>query len=124
MPTYHYHIRKADHINATGGGDLHVHVYYDQGQSRRLIGRYRIPTLEPVFANKERELNQSEMRALRQWLAQPEQVKKLQDCLESTVFDLGKVASLVPEFGEVRVESGETYINIRIPVSRRLGENN
>lgn len=60
------------------------------------------------------------MKALQQWLAKPEQVKKLRDCLDSTVFDIGKVASLVPAFAEVRVEEGETYLNIRIPVSRRL----
>ena len=121
MPSYSYHIRKADHINNKGEGDLHVHVYFNQGRSRKLLGRYRIPTLEPVFPTTERELNQSEMKALRQWLIQDDQVKKLQDCLKSTVFDMGKVASLVPEFGEVVEQDGEAYLNIRIPVSRRLG---
>ena len=36
MPSYSYHIHKADHV-----GDLHVHVYYNEGQSRKLLGRYR-----------------------------------------------------------------------------------
>lgn len=115
MPTYSYHIQKADHV-----GDLHVHVYFNEGRSRKLLGRYRIPTLEPVFPHNEPELKESELRALRQWLAQPGQIRKLQDCLQSTVFDIGRVASLVPEFGNVITEEGETYINVRIPVSRRL----
>lgn len=115
MRSYSYHIQKADHV-----GDLHVHIYFNEGRSRKLLGHYRIPTLEPVFPQKERELNESEMNALRQWLAQPGQVKKLQDCLESTVFDIGRVASLVPAFGNIVTEAGETYINVRIPVSRRL----
>lgn len=64
----------------------------------------------------------SEITALRQWLAQPEQIRKLQDCLQSTVFDMGRVAGLVPEYGDVVEHDGETYITVRIPVSRRLGE--
>jgi hypothetical protein len=72
MPTYTFHFRKADHISPSGKADLHVHVYYNQGR-RKLIGRYRIPTLEPVFAS-ERELTGAEERALREWLSQEEQV--------------------------------------------------
>ncbi len=115
MPSYAYHIHKADHV-----GDLHVHVYYNEGQSRKLLGRYRIPTLEPVFPHRERELNNSELEALRNWLAQPNQVRKLQSCLESTVFDMARVASMVPQFSNILEEEGEVYINIRIPVSRRI----
>lgn len=116
MPSYSYHIQKADHV-----GDLHVHVYFNEGRSRKLLGRYRIPSLDPVFPNKEPELNESELKALGQWLAKPDQIRKLQDCLESTVFDIGRVAALVPALGNVVSEQGETYINVRIPVSRRLG---
>ena len=107
MPSYSYHIHKADHI-----GDLHVHVYYNEGKSRKLLGRYRVPTLEPIFPHKERELNKSEIEALKYWLSQPSQVKKLQDCLESTVFDMGKVASMAPQFSNILEEEGEVYINI------------
>lgn len=121
MSTYHYKIRKADHIRGDGGeGDLHVHVDYYEGRRRLSLGRYRIPTLEPVFPRNERELNESEKRALGEWLAQPAQVKKLYDCLKSTVFNLHKVATQVPAFGNIVVEEGETFIHVRIPVSRRL----
>lgn len=121
MPTYHYTIRKADHIKNDGrGGDLHVHVDYYEGKRKVSLGRYRIPTLEPVFPRKEPELNEAEKRALSEWMARPEQVKKLNNCLKDTVFDLGKVAAQVPEFGDIVVDEGETFIQIRIPVSRRL----
>ena len=116
MPSYSYHIHKADHV-----GDLHVHVYYNEGQSRKLLGRYRIPTLEPVFPHNAPELNNSELDALRYWLSQPSQVKKLQSCLESTVFDMARVAQMAPQFAQVGEDGGEVYINIRIPVSRRIG---
>jgi hypothetical protein len=96
-----------------------VHVYYNEGRSRRLLGRYRIPTLEPVFPT-EPELNNAEIRALRGWLSHPEQVRKLQDCLQSTVFDLHRVAQLVPDMADVVTDDGDTYIAVRIPVSRRI----
>src|SRR3989344_4780755 len=101
MPSYTYHIHKADHV-----GDLHVHVHYNEGQSRKLLGRYRIPTLEPVFTHRERELNHSEIEALRNWLAQPTQLRKLQSCLESTVFDMARVASMAPQFSNILEEEG------------------
>jgi hypothetical protein len=120
MPSYSYHIRKADHILPDGRADLHVHVYFNEGHSRRLLGRYRIPTLEPVFG-RERELNSAEIRALKEWLSQPEQIRKLQNALEDTLFDMNKIARLAPGYSDiVEDDEGETYINIRIPVSRRL----
>jgi hypothetical protein len=121
MPNYTYHIRKADHITDAGRSDLHVHVYYNEGRFRgQLIGRFRIPSLEPVFSN-ERELNSTELAALRDWLGRPDQVKKLADCLESTLFDMARVAAMAPQFADIRSEKdGETYINIKIPVTRRL----
>ena len=120
MPSYSYHIRKADHITADGKADLHVHVYFNEGHSRKLLGRYRIPSLEPIFP-REPELNQSEIRALKEWLSQREQMRKLQDALEDTLFDMDKIARLVPAFSNIiEDEDGDTYINVRIPVSRRL----
>ena len=120
MPSYSFYIRKADHPNPDGTTDLHVHVYFNQGHSRRLIGRYRLPSLTPVFLN-EPELSGTEIQVLRRWLAQPEQLRKLNSCLRDTVFDIHRLARAIPEFGEVMTDQdGDTYINIRIPVSRRI----
>ena len=119
MPSYTFKIRKADHPCADRGADLHVHVHYNEGKSRILLGRYRLPTLEPIFS-RERELNKREQQMLREWLSKPEQVRKLQSCLEDTIFDMHRVLQFSPQFGQVMVQGGETYINIRIPVSRRL----
>jgi hypothetical protein len=44
----------------------------------------------------------------------------LQDALDDTLFDMHKLVDLAPQFAEIKEEEGETYINIRIPVSRRL----
>jgi hypothetical protein len=100
---------------------LHAHVFYNKGRSRKLLGRYRLPTLEPIFPG-EPELNNSEVAAFRQWLAAPQQMQKLNDCLGSTLFDTHKLAHFVPEFAEVETaDDGETYINIRVPISRRIG---
>ena len=115
MPSYTFHIHKTDHV-----GDLHVHVFYNENQTRKLLGRYRIPSLEPVFPHRERELNATELDALKEWLTQPSQVKKLQSCLESTVFDMARVVSMAPQFSNIIADEGEVYINIRVPVSRRM----
>jgi len=119
MPSYTFKIRKADHTRPDGSADLHVHVFFNRGKSRKLLGRYRLPSLEPIFAGA-RELNNSEQQILREWISKPEQVRKLQSCLEDTIFDMHKVLQLAPQLGEVSVQNGETYINIRIPVSQRL----
>jgi len=116
MQSYAFRIQKADHV-----GDLHVHVYFNQRKSRRLLGRYRVPTLEPIFP-KEPELNQTEIGALRGWLAQPEQLRRLTGCLKSSVFDMHRVAGLMREMGDVVEGGGETYMAVRIPVSRRIGQ--
>src|SRR5947208_3013986 len=119
MPSYSFQFRKVDHVGGRRPSDLHVHVYYNEGRSRRLLGRYRIPTLEPVFP-REPELNQTEERLVRGWLSQPEQVRKLQRCLEDTLFDMHKLADIAPRFAGIAAEDGETYVVVRIPVARRL----
>jgi len=121
MPAYHFQIRKADHQNLDGTWDLHVHVYLGTKRGRKPLGRYRLPTLEPIFP-REPELNHPEIDALRRWLSQPEQLRKLNNCLEDTIFNLDKVAEQIPAFGEIMTAGGETYINIRIPISRRIGQ--
>ena len=120
MPSYSFRFRKADHIRADGKADLHVHIYFNKGHSRKLLGRYRIPSLEPVFPS-EPELNQTEIRELSDWLSQPEQIRKLNNALQDTLFDMDKVARLAPGFSRiVEGEDGDTYINVRLPVTRRL----
>jgi hypothetical protein len=121
MPSYSFRFRKADHIRSDGKADLHVHAYFNHAHSRKPLGRYRIPTLEPVFPD-EPELNNTEMRALREWLSLPEQQRKLQDALEDTLFDMDKVARLAPTFATVVKDDkdGDTYLTVRIPVTRRL----
>lgn len=123
MPTYRFEIQKGDHYNShTQKADLHVHVYYNQGQSRKLLGRYRIPSLEPVFASGAHELNGSETKAIRDWLSEPKQIKKLQDFLSETLFDLHKALIANPSFGEIVTDDGgRTSIVVRIPVSERFG---
>lgn len=123
---YRYHssytaqIRKADHVDSAGRHDLHVHLYFNEGNSRRLMGRYRLPTLEPIFP-KEPELGRREIEFLRDWLGKPEQVRKLEGFLRETLFNMHKIGELVPKYGEIETDvDGETYISIRVPVSRRI----
>lgn len=119
MASYSFHIRKADHVDAQGNFDLHVHVYKNEYQNRKLLGRYRLPTLEPVFTN-EPELNQREIHELAGWLAEPDQVRKLQAFLKETLFNIHKLAKISPQFGEIVPDGGDTYISIRIPISKRV----
>lgn len=119
MASYSFQIRKADHPDKDGNYDLHVHVYRNEYRKRKLLGRYRLPTLEPIFPN-EPELNKIEIKSLAGWLVKPEQIKKLQNCLDDTVFNSHKLASVASEFGQIEPEKGQTYINIRIPISKRI----
>jgi len=119
MASYSFKIRKADHPNLDGTYDLHVHIYDNRYQNRRLLGRYRLPGLDPIFPN-EPHLSQEEVRELASWLNRPEQLRKLTSCLRDTVFDMHKVARISPQFGEIVSEGGDTYINIRIPISRPI----
>jgi len=119
MASYSFQIRKADHADEAGNFDLHVHIYKNEYRNRRLLGRYRLPTLEPVFPN-EPELSKAEIQKLAGWLIGEKQIKKLQNCLNDTVFNSHKLASISPEFGQIEPENGETYINIKIPISKRI----
>ena len=119
MPKYTFEIRKSDHLSEDGGRDLHVHVFFSEGRGRRALGRYRLPSLEPVFKHV-RQLNNAEIDLLRIWLAQPPQIEKLQHCLKDSVFDLHKILADIPHLGNIIVEKGETYIAVKIPVTRRL----
>ncbi len=118
--SYSAEVRKADHVGPDGKADLHVHIRYNEGASRKLLGRYRLPTLEPVFPN-ERELNPREIEFLKQWLAEPKQIKKLEQFLKETLFDMHKIGELAERFGQIMTDrDGETYITIRVPVSKRI----
>src|SRR6202035_3009002 len=100
MPSYSYNVRKADHAKPDGRFDLHVHVYKNEYRRRRLLGRYRLPGLEPIFPG-EPELNERETKDLVSWLAQPEAMRKLNDCLKDTLFDTHKLAQIAPRFGNI-----------------------
>lgn len=119
--SYSAQIRKSDHVDLNGKPDLHVHVYFNEGKSRKLLGRYRLPTLEPVFPHKEPELNTREIDFIKDWLFRPEQQKKLQGFLEETLFDMHKIGKLAKNYGEIITDKkGDTYITIRVPVSERI----
>lgn len=108
----------SDHPRPDGTFDLHVHVYKNEYKNRRLLGRYRLPGLQPVFAS-EPELNERETRELLEWLAAPAIMKKLNSCLRDTLFDIHKLVVAASRFGEISSDGGETYINIRIPISKK-----
>ena len=118
MATYGFKIMKGDHP-----GDLHVHVYYNsKGGYGKPLGKYRIPSLEPLPGTKQK-LNETETKALKNWLNQDNQMKKLHDCLKSTVFsshEIGKSAMKRVKQGNVLKEGGETFIVIKIPVVDRM----
>lgn len=119
MPSYGFKITKADHP-----GDLHIHVYYNYKGNPygKLLGRFRIPSLEPL-PGTEHYLNESEIKALKGWLSDERQLKKLQDCLESTMFNSHELAKEFIEniaHGKIIKENGETYIVIKISVTGRL----
>ena len=119
--SYSAHIQKADHVDKDGKHDLHVHLFYNEGKSRKLLGRYRIPTLEPIFSHRERELTLREVEFLRDWLAEPQQVKKLEGFLRETLFDMHKLGRLAHKYSEILTDKdGETYVCIRVPVSKRI----
>jgi hypothetical protein len=118
MAKYHFNIRKADHQNSNGSWDLHVHIYYSEKGRAKLLGRYRLPTLEPIYTG--RELNGIEINMLKDWLAKEEQLKKLKNCLKDTIFNLHEIAQQIPKFSSIITEEGETYITVKIPVSKRL----
>jgi hypothetical protein len=118
MSSYSFQIRKADHLISgyRGTPDLHVHVYYNSSKGRKSLGKYRLPGLEPLPGTRE-VLEPEQRKKLIEWLTLPEQIRKLRDCLHSTLFDIHKIAATHFPRGEVIVQEGETYINIRIPVT-------
>ena len=67
MASYSFQIRKADHIDKNGNCDFHVHIYFNEGKKRKLVGRYRLPSLEPIFP-KEPELTNNEIKILKEVL--------------------------------------------------------
>ncbi len=122
MPKYSFEISKVGDHGNEGVSDVHVHVYFNEGKSRKLLGRYRLPGLDPIFSTKEPQLNNAEEEAIREFLADPRNLKKIQDMAALTVFDLGKVGAKMQAFAEVGAieEDGETYLVIKIPVAKRI----
>jgi len=116
---YNFKIIKGDHP-----GDLHVHAYFNKSGAPfgKLLGKFRIPSLEPLSGVKH-VLTHSEIKFLKLWLNESEQVKKLQDCLESTMFSSHDIAKRVMrKVGEGNIirEGGETFVTVKIPVIDRL----
>lgn len=70
-------------------------------------------------------MNRAEIIALKEWLGQPEQLRKLENMLNDTVFDLNRVGRLIFN-REIRrrmdiiQDKSDTYLIIKIPVDRRL----
>lgn len=119
MKNYLFKIYKGDHP-----GDLHVHVYFSERfpYGLKLLGKFRIPSLEPLPGTKY-SLNMKEVDALRNWLNDEKQIRKLQDCLESTMFNSDElIKSIMNKIreGVIIKEKGETFITIKIPVIDRL----
>jgi len=114
MPSYSFKIQKADHP-----GDLHVHVYYNEGKSRELRGKYSMIKLKPL-PGSEYQLSNKEKEILRDWLSEPRQKKKLQDCLESTVFNTHEIISELIKNGKITGRKGKTFITVNIPIGGRI----
>lgn len=121
MSSYSAHIQKADHPNKDGSFDLHVHLFFNEKKARNLIGRYRIPGLEPVFPHKEPKLSGREEEFISDWLSENKQQKKLDDFLKATLFDMHNLKPFIEKYSELEIDKkGETFITIRIPVSKRI----
>jgi len=114
MSSYSFKIQKADHV-----GDLHVHVYYNEGKNRKPLGKYSMIKLKPLPGSKY-QLSNKEKEILRSWLSNPQQKKKLQDCLESTVFNMHEIISELMKQGQITNQRGRTFITINIPIGERL----
>lgn len=117
MPSYSAHIRLGDHP-----GDLHLHFYYNKKNSRKLIGKYRIPSLTSL-PGTEHDLNNNEIEFLNEWLIQKKQINKLQQALEETLFNMDEVGKKVIENikeGTVEKRKGTTFVTVRFPVIKRL----
>ena len=76
-----------------------------------------------ILCNIAKKLNESEIKFLKNWLNQDKQMKKLNDCLKSTVFsshEIGKSAMRRVKQGNLLKEGGETFIVIKIPIVDRI----
>lgn len=114
MSSYSFKIQKADHI-----GDLHVHIFYNNGKKRELLGKYSMVKLKPLSGTKH-QLSNQEKKTLRCWLSNPKQVKKLQDCLEATVFNMHEIISESIKSSQITSREGKTFITVNIPVGGRV----
>jgi hypothetical protein len=119
--SYSAQIRKADYSGVWGKSNLCVHIYFNEKNSRKFLGRYRLPSLAPIFPKKEPELNNREIEFLKKWLSEPKQQGKLQNFLKETLFNMHKIGELTNKFGEIETDlDGDTYITIKVPVSERI----
>jgi hypothetical protein len=99
VASYSFQIRKSDHPDGHGTFDLYVHVWKNEYRHRKLLGRYRLPSLEPIFQGSP-ELNETEIKELAGWLKEPGQLAKLQGFLRETLFNIHKFAKMSPMSSE------------------------
>lgn len=117
MPTYSAKIYLGDHP-----GDLHLHLFLNVKNSRKLLGKFKIPSLEQLPGDKH-DLTNKEYTFIANWLKQPQQERKLTKALELTLFNLHDVAGRVAENlskGSVQNKKGKTFITVSIPIIDRL----
>jgi len=117
MPSYSAKIMLGDHP-----GDLHLHLFYNIRYSRKPIGKFRIPSLEPL-PGINHNLTNKEYEFIKKWLNEEQQKIKLQHALKMTLFNSHQLGAKILENikkGTIEKREGETFITIRIPVVERL----
>ncbi len=86
-------------------GDLHLHLFYNMRYSRKLIGKFRIPSLESL-PGINHNLTNKEYFFIDKWLFNSHQLGE-------------KILENIKK-GTIEKREGETFITIRIPVVERL----
>ena len=117
MVNYRVEIQKCDHI-----GDLHIHFYKDIKKKRMLIGKYSLPSMEPL-QNTNHELSKTERKFIQETLTEKKFRNKLQKALEETFFNLHKMSEAIISNisnGEIKIEKGKTKICVSITLGEEL----
>lgn len=99
-------------------GRLHIHFFRNMRKSRKLIGKYEIPSLEPL-PGKYPPLSNREHKFIEETLGTKEFRNKLQNALNETMFSIHKLAERAAKnipLGEITRKGGKTFITIHIPI--------
>jgi len=113
MISYSIKIIPGDHP-----GRLHIHFSKNKGKSRELLGRYEIPSLEPLPGSHHKLSNQ-EHKYIEETLSNDLFKTKIQNALKETMFSLNKLAERAAQnahLGEITKKGGKTFITIHIPI--------